>query len=327
MHCLRKCWLELNKGDLSVTWIERFVKMYNEIKLDDYIEESTGNVYHYASVAAFESIIKEKKLRFTDRLYLNDKSEGIYCLQLCLKMIRSGFPNMDIKYKEKLEEKLENVIEHFAEYFYKKKFSIYQSSFSCDGDNLHLWSCYSKNIGVLGYNLEFDAKTLQRKLMLNTRDENSPKIICGGVIYDDKQQLTIIKDIVQKFYDFWNKTKKTGAEENIIIDYMIDKIVFIGTFFKSHFFSIEYEYRFVVQLYLDEEGYCSIKDDISFFEKSGLLIPYIDIKFDPSALLSVKVSPTIDAKRARDSILKIAKDFPNLKDPKCIKVSEIPIRF
>ena len=44
-------------------------------------------VYHYMTISTLMEILSNKKLRFSNRLYLNDYSEGKYVLDLCIKRI------------------------------------------------------------------------------------------------------------------------------------------------------------------------------------------------------------------------------------------------
>lgn len=311
-------------------WVERFAKKYNKIKLEEYIDNSSEKIYHYTLPSAFQNIIEKGQLRFTDKLYLNDKSEGIYSLQVCLDNIDNVAGQWEQKHKELLIAKINIIKDHFSEYFSDKMFYLYQCSFSLNGDSLCLWNYYSKNIGIQGYNLQFDSAILNDSLELKSKLENGevPSFIYGKVIYNKQKQIKIICDIAKVFYDFWKEEKKNDANINSIIDYFIDKIIFIGTFFKDEHFSVEEEYRFAIKIYMDENGqYLTLKNELSFFEKSGLFIPYIDVDFKHSALLSVGVSPTIDSESAKDCVMRIAVNYPNLKKKDSIRFSEIPIRY
>ena len=47
-------------------------------------------VYHYTSPEAFRAIIQQKKLRFTDIRFLNDKSESRYFVEMLAKFLRQN---------------------------------------------------------------------------------------------------------------------------------------------------------------------------------------------------------------------------------------------
>ncbi len=61
-----------------MTYTSEFCKFYNNLKID--VDTEVDAVYHYTSANALLSIIQKRELRFTDRFYLNDKSEGTYVL-------------------------------------------------------------------------------------------------------------------------------------------------------------------------------------------------------------------------------------------------------
>ena len=311
-------------------WVNNFVKMYNGIDLEDYIGNRSVKIYHYTSPTGFQNIIKNKSLRFTDRLYLNDKSEGSYCLDLCLKNIDLIAGQATPEYKQKLIEMIKYRKNNFAQYYQQKKFNIFQCSFSYDDDNLCLWNYYSKNTGMHGYNLQFDSRKLCNSLIFNHYNESVPRVFYGKVIYDQKKQIDIICDICNLFYQYWQREQNSGVRLEWIIDYSIDKILYIGSFFKGKYFSVEKEYRLIIYSQLEESGsYKLYKIDnlMDFFERDGIFIPYVDINFKPEALLSVRVSPTIDKEQARTSIMRIAEGYSNLKNPDNIRYSGIPVRY
>ena len=52
--------------------------------ISEYINKEDWPIYHYTSPSGVNGIITDHTLRFTDRNYLNDYSEGRYVLDLCL---------------------------------------------------------------------------------------------------------------------------------------------------------------------------------------------------------------------------------------------------
>ena len=54
--------------------------------------------HHYTSPEAFLSIIQEKKIRFTDYRYMNDKSENVYVVKVLLDFLEKNkgkYPNAE----------------------------------------------------------------------------------------------------------------------------------------------------------------------------------------------------------------------------------------
>ena len=69
----------------------KIAKLFNSIKLsdfNDYFGLENNDIYHYTSPDVFNIIINDNTLRFSDRLFLNDKSEGSYVLDVCLELIK-----------------------------------------------------------------------------------------------------------------------------------------------------------------------------------------------------------------------------------------------
>ena len=66
------------------------VSIYQELvsidkkKLSQYIAVDNCEIYHYTSPLGLNGIMSNNTLRFTDRNYLNDYSEGRYVIGLCL---------------------------------------------------------------------------------------------------------------------------------------------------------------------------------------------------------------------------------------------------
>ena len=65
------------------------VSRHNSIKISEIIPPYEGMIYHYTSVNAFCSILESSKLRFTNKKYLNDTTEGSYIFDLCKREAES----------------------------------------------------------------------------------------------------------------------------------------------------------------------------------------------------------------------------------------------
>lgn len=263
-------------------------KLSNSIKYTTFFSDASKDIYHYTSPFAFKSIIENRKLRFSDRYYLNDASEGKVIMELCLDEMDEVAPN-DLEFKEYLREECSKR--------YKKpqrdNFYVFQCSFSVDQDSLCLWNYYTKGDCVRGYNLHFKSGELRRKIKMqsNMDDGRTPQLINAKVVYNRKQQKKIIKQVIQQFYDF--SVAHNRCDEKFTIEILVDKLMILGAFFKKQCFQPEHEYRFVISLYLDQDGtYAAIKEKQEFCEKDGIFVPYVDLEFAPAALKSVYVSPS-----------------------------------
>lgn len=299
-----------------------FAKFYNGIHVDKYIEQDVEAIYHYTSPMGFAGIVENNTLRFTDRFYLNDKSEGIYVLELCKKNI-DYFDFLSNEFKEVFLKSCNERIKEPQ----RGRFFVYQCSFSTDKDSLCLWNYYTKADGIKGYNLKFDACALENAIHPELCDvTKSPKLRYGKVVYEKEKQLTIVSEIVRAFFDYCEKNEIKDL--NFICFYLVDKIQYLGTFLKKPCFSVEKEFRLAYDLYLEENNtYAVIRDKQQFYEKNGIFIPYVDLKFDEKDLIGVGVSPTLDYKSARESILRImGTKYSNIKN-NTIYESEIPVRY
>lgn len=78
-------------------------KLSNNIKYTDFFPQKSVDIYHYTSPTGFKGIIENRKLRFSDRYYLNDSSEGRVVMELCKNEINLIAPD-DEHFKELLKE-------------------------------------------------------------------------------------------------------------------------------------------------------------------------------------------------------------------------------
>lgn len=135
---------------ISVPPLDDFVKFYNGYKIST---EGATDIYHYTSSSAIISILEHSELRFTDRNFMNDKSEGTYTKNLALSMLEKNEVDVDPKFskavRDKLKEKQGNGLE------------TYSCSFSLNKDSLCLWNYYSKDASSKGYNIHFHIDDIQ----------------------------------------------------------------------------------------------------------------------------------------------------------------------
>ena len=68
-----------------------FTDFLNDIQLTE--QAYDGYIYHYTSSEATKNILENRELRFVDRYYLNDYSEGRYSIELTLKHLNELIKN------------------------------------------------------------------------------------------------------------------------------------------------------------------------------------------------------------------------------------------
>lgn len=115
-------------------------------------------------------------------------------------------------------------------------------------------------------------------------------------------------------------TFETIRQNEEIINFYLALIVRMIPFFKHHAFRNEKEYRLLVQL---TEIKSNPMDIIKYRVYKGILIPYIEIKLNPSYFKSLCLSPMNMSETAKNSIdIMISNHRPRLSK----RISDIPIR-
>lgn len=258
---------------------------YNNYQLD-FIEDANP-IYHYTSFDAFKSIITNHKLRFTNRLFLNDYTEGKYILSLCIDNADKIF-EYDNDLKKYFLEKCKTHLDDME----TDTFQFYQCSFTVDGDNLPMWNYYSGNSGI---NIVFDRDVITKhyfqKVGYQTNIFN-----CGSVIYDKEKQLDIVKKIVLDF-----SVKFPSANSCELAEYIVRKLLYAGIFFKSKSYEIEKEYRITFELFSEDGRFDAFQTrdtnyEIEVMYSHGSIVPYVDVYFERSALKGITVPALVTKK-------------------------------
>lgn len=300
----------------------------NNRQLENYICVDDCLIYHYTSPLGLNGILSNNTLRFTDRNYLNDYSEGRYVLELCLKSrFELMLPKEHRKYfKEYCQKLFDNPS--------KKKRYIYQCSFSIQDDNLSLWNYYTKSDGIKGYNIGFNSQVLSDNLVTRAMTERRGiKVFHGKVTYSVQQQKAIIKKIANDFNGIIEANKNDIDFCKLAIELLVEKILFVGAFFKDPHFKHENEYRLLLHLtpYWDTNEKCIkfmvLQKGANTYEKNGLLIPYIDIEFPKDNLRSLSVSPTLSFDETESNLVNALKLHGYNINTIQISKSNIPVRY
>lgn len=290
--------------------------------------QSTENeeIYHYTTSNTLAEIIEQNKLRFSNRLYMNDSSEGQYVLDLCIRKINDIW-HTDCKYDK--QEFIKSV-EELKKRLKLQYFQFYQASFSLEKDNLTMWNYYSKGNGI---NIKFESKTLLSSLEKHVKGAVVKPVafLHGRVIYEEDKQVEILKKVLDDF-------SRVNQYDNEWYLFAPMAVLNIGTFFKHYGFRDEREYRIAYNLYnnLEDPTSClSLYQDVehkeayrfNVYQKENMLIPYVDVHFDNDAIKGIVLSPRLITEYYVDG-LRLLLDMNGLnKENIKIEKSSIPLRL
>lgn len=307
---------------------ENVVAYFNKYRYEDLI---TGDatidkpVFHYTTISTLLTILKNKQLRFSNRLYLNDYSEGQYALDICTQNIDDIWPESCRYDKGRFTKELSTVSEQLRH----KLFAIYQLSLSTDGDNLSMWNYYAKGNGA---NIRFSLPKLVEYFASQFSPEAQWPVgyLHGPTIYDRDKQIEILRKILRDF-------SEPDPQEDEWYLFTSWAILYVGTFFKHPGFRNECEYRIAfnpffapykpeqcltIQSKIREEPYY-----VNVYQKGNMLVPYIDVDFDAEAVEGIVLSPRTGRDIVADG-LQIAMRKDGFDTGKVtIENSKIPVRF
>ncbi len=315
----------------SGQFLIKLCKMSNKI-MSDLFNTNCKKIYHYTSQDTLLKIL-DGKLRFTDRFYLNDKTEGIYTLDLIISEI-DDIIAVDSKFYTIKNDIAQKCIE-FKEELKNDRFNVYQCSFSLNNDSLPMWNYYTKNNELRGVNIGFDSKKLSDSIertipRAETVDKNQLFVFGGNVIYEKDKQKVIIKDIIEKYsqliFEHYDCEKALRMSLHFF-DRIIDRIVLAGTFFKKECFSVEEEYRLAVCLCAENGKFIALKDaKIEYMSKFNFYLPYIDLQYELNSIDSIMVSPTYDFNIIQHNLIALLKNY-DISNEIEISQSSIPVRY
>lgn len=291
-------------------------------------------LYHYTSLDVLQTILEKKQLRFTNRAYLNDKSEGHYVLSLCEEKIDDLWPMEEGKetFKKALESAQKELKEAAEKPVYEKNtrnFQIYQVSFSYERDSLIMWNYYAAGGGC---SIQFSKEYMEN--LKNELNGSGLTALFGYVIYDVEKQVEILKGIFEAFLQVYSDNTSSSLKYALWESCLIRSILKIGALFKHPGFRDERECRMVFDVYqegktkefpalIPPKGQEPYKSKIRI--SNGVLVPYVDFDFDIKYLQSITVSPTSNFEKVKQG-LKIVLCEQGITDLP-INHSEIPLRF
>ena len=259
----------------------------------------TGNIWHYTSAQGLKGILENHQLWFSDRRFLNDPTECNYLYKLIAKN-KDMFKN----YNKNFYGLLQKIVNNFSifgcyigGFIYIPQFVCFVASFSKSKDNLELWNYYTKSQHSAGYAIKVSAKNIIKSL-----DEQNYNYIYGEVIYDDKKQVNMIKELLDSYEQMFIRMHGTDEECIIVPEFLYELayiLEFYNIFFKPKAYKNEQEYRFVVHC----DGFGEDKNlNKKFRIFNDIFIPYIELDLPSNYVKEIMVSPSVDQNLLQDGL-------------------------
>jgi hypothetical protein len=205
-------------------------------KIHNALEANMSNqlIYHYTSFSGLKSILKMRKLRYTDYRYFNDPTE----LKFGEKQIRESILNSDIPHKGLLGD-------HIGKFFdqFDQDNSFYISCFSSSKDKLSLWRYYANN--GTGFAIGFNG--FQKTLSEGTIRDSS---LISKVIYGEEKAQDILNKFILKYLEIIKEAASSVVNDkdsfvrNMDI-YLFSHLLSFLPSFKDKSFSDEDEIRLI----------------------------------------------------------------------------------
>lgn len=233
-------------------------------------------IYHYTSAEGLRGILSGEQvcLRMTDTRFLNDKEEIAHGNQLVRNVIE--------KQNAKAEPTLPGIPSH-TEFMSMLLGSVskrvfYSVSFSSEIEQLSQWLSYCPQQG--GYAIGFNKEKLEEHLK-----QSEKEMIFSPVNYvDDIEELIKQRNKIQHQYSSVNLSNRVSRDLSMYeLVPEIERV--LATSKQSHFTS-ENECR-VYAVKVDGET----KNNLEFFNKGSVLVPYIPLKIPKSIITQIIVGP------------------------------------
>ena len=297
-----------------------------------------GLVFHYTSPEAALSILHQRALWFTDCAHMNDPEEVAYCYELYNRAWT------DIcRERGTLEENVNHEITGLAEPHECESVASevvgayvaarYYVFCTCtDGDSPAMWANYTGGGEGAGCVLAFDRDALIQSLQVVAAEASRyglcAEVLCGPVLYDEREQLESINSTIKKYLEELDAASEFAGNDidrimnnEIVRGFHWEWLEGLAPFIKRPKYAGEREYRFVLKVAQAElpqkmidplqervavGGIASggitgslsrMRNPLSIKSRAGLTgeaIPYCDVQLEEamgSALRSLKCRP------------------------------------
>lgn len=312
---------------------------------DEFTKKNQLIRYHYTSAGTLKSILSDSPtLWFTDNRFMNDHTEMVYCVKSLIGFLLknpSDYPfcqevvnelllknHTAQEYLDLTVSRVEFTDNHVFPYTPLRCFLFCMST---DGDSLPMWNYYVHNGKYEGYNIGFDVYNFLKSFDTESRNTADPvTFYYGKVLYNERDQFRELKSVA----DFIEKNRRRlgsyAVPHNMV--FLRQYIESHGLFFKHAAFQAEKEFRIVLSLTdnrvsASRENYYNEnlkKMKPGFYERNGVLVPYMAIPINKNAVKQITISPIIEKSIAEQSM----NEFLQINGYNAsVVTSNIPIRF
>lgn len=300
--------------------VEQFFKeKFNEIrkKINSTfflgLDSDVVELHHYTTVEGFKGILESSSLWASEALYLNDRIEIEYGLEVFreeISKVKSRFGDTCAPEKDMLDQATDLLKDMWQDY------GVFICCFCDYGDLVTQWRGYGE--GGAGVSITFDATALN----------NLESCTLYKVIYERKKQQDLASSVlrnacdVMKEYRVATSASLDQSDINILRDTVAELlgicIFSLVSSMKHDAFSDEHEYRLV--RILNKE---IMAESVKFRIRDGVVIPFFAEKVPCSSVNAVLVGPREDAKFIKQSI----ENFIRLRqEPISVNYSRVPLR-
>lgn len=259
------------------------------------------SLYHYTRLESLPGIVGENTLWITHSNFLNDKSEINHISRIIDGVIMYLIENK----KEYNDEYLGYTVYDIIITILKAIGEVYKNGMLIDDsdvfilsltenrNNLNLFTNYAGKDGIaIGFKNNIDGMFLSESM-----EKYGVIIFNGRVIYDIKEQITILLEDINSLYfemivEILEK-EINNIDEKIYKDIFKDieailyvKILNYAFFFKNYHFKNEEEYRVV---FLVNKEYTN--ELVKYRVREGTIIPYIELKYKKENVSEICISP------------------------------------
>lgn len=192
-------------------------------------KRSPPPLYHYTGPVGFLGILRDRNLRATDLLFMNDSEELAYGWGVVTEVARE----LHDQYTAPAQQRL---LDDVCEWQARLPWRTYAVCFTSRRDALSQWRAYA-NDGA-GYALRFQ---LRKGADVGVGGSTSAKAVLLKVLYDRKDQRRAIERVLTRFCEIADTDPKLSLESalHVLVSWVAS--------FKSKAFEEEREWRMIVR--------------------------------------------------------------------------------